>query len=62
MDDDSADVVRVSFEGRDFLRGVVIVNADLKVVRTTDDPILAGDESPCSYGDIGELKGLDNCL
>ena len=62
MDDNSADIVRVSFEGGDFLRGIVIVDTDLKIIRTAHDPILAGDEPPCSHGDIGELESLDNRL
>ena len=62
MNDNSADVVRVSFERGDFLRGIVVVDADLEVIGTAHDPILAGDETPCSYGNIGELKGFNNGL
>lgn len=32
MNDNSADIVRVSFEGGDFLGGIVIVDTDLEVI------------------------------
>ena len=32
MDDNGTDVVRVSFEGGDFLRSVVVVDSDLEVI------------------------------
>ena len=40
--------------------GIVVVDAKLEIIGTADDPILAGNEAPSSYGDIGEFKGFDN--
>ena len=62
MNDNSTDVVRVSFERGDFLGGIVIVDTDLEVIRTTHDPILAGNKTACPHGDIGELESFDNRL
>lgn len=62
MNDYSSDIVRMSFEGGDFLRSVVIVYTDLEIIGTANDPVLAGDESAGSHRDVGEFKGLDNSL
>ena len=50
------------FEGCDFLAGVVVVYSELEVVASADEPVLACDEAACSYGDVGELEGLDDGL
>lgn len=60
MDHDRTDIIWVSFEGRDLLGGVVVVDTELEVVRTANNPVLAGDETAGSYGDIGKLKSFDN--
>ena len=52
----------MGFKGCDFLRSIVVVDSDLEVIRTADNPIFAGDESPRSYRYIGKLEGFDNCL
>ena len=52
----------MSFERCDFLGGVVVVDAQLKVIRATNDPVLPRDEATCSDRDIGEFEGLDNRL
>lgn len=62
MNNYGSDIVRMSFEGGDFLRGVVIVYADLEIIRTANDPVFAGDESASSHGNVGEFKSLDNSL
>ena len=62
VDGDGADVVRVGFEGGDFLGGVVVVDAQLEVVGAADDPVLAGDEAAGAHGHVGELEGLDDGL
>ena len=62
VDGDSSDVVRVSFEGGNLLGSVVVVNTQLEVIGTTDNPVLSRDESTGSDGNIGKLKGLDNLL
>ena len=59
MDGDGADIVRVGFEGGDFFRSVVVVDAELEVVAAADEPVLAGDEAAGSDGDVGELEGFD---
>ena len=56
------DIIRVSFERSDLLRGVIVVDSDLEIVRATDDPILAGNKSACPHGNICELEGLDDGL
>lgn len=62
MNDNGTDVIRVSFEGGDLLRSIVVVDTDLEIIGTAHNPVLAGNEAACSYGDIGELEGFDNCL
>ena len=62
MNNNSSNVVGMCFEGRDLLGGIVVVDSELEVIRTTSDPVLARNEAPGSYGDICELKCFDNCL
>lgn len=62
MYDNGANVVRMSFEGGDLLGSIVIVDSNLEVIRAADDPVLAGDKSTSSNGDIGELECLDDRL
>ena len=62
VDGDDTDIVGVSFEGGDFLGCVVVVDTDLKVVGTADDPVLASNESTSADGDVGEFEGLDDLL
>lgn len=60
MHGDTADVVRVGFEVCDFLRGVVVEDAELEVVAAADDPVFAGDEAACAHGHVGEFEGFDD--
>lgn len=62
MDNNGADIVRMGFEGGDLLRGVVIVNSNLEIIGSADDPILPGDEATCPYGDIGKFERFDDRL
>jgi len=62
MDGNRPDIVRVCFEGCDLLGGIVVVDAQLEVVRTADDPVLAGNETTGSDRDIGELERFNNRL
>ena len=62
MDDDGSYIVRMSFEGSDFLGSIVIIDPHLKVIGTAYDPVLPRDEAACSYGDIGQFECLDNGL
>ncbi len=62
MDNNGADVVGVGFEGCDFFGGVVVVDAELEVVASADDPVFAGDEAAGADGDVGEFEGFDDLL
>lgn len=59
---DGSDVVGVGFEGGNLLGCVVVVDAQLEVIGTTDDPVLPGHEATRSNGDVCELEGLDYLL
>lgn len=62
MDGDRSDVVRVRLKRSDLLRGVVVVDTQLKVVGTADNPVFPRNKSTGSDGDIGKFKGLDDLL
>lgn len=62
MDDDSADVVGMGFEGGNFFRGIVVVDANLEVIGAAYYPILAGHEAASSDGYIGKLERFDDRL
>lgn len=62
MYDNGSDIVRMCFEGGDLLRGVVVVDSDLEIIGTADNPVLPRDETTGSNRDVGELKGLDDLL
>lgn len=62
VDDDGANVVWMCLEGCDLLACVIVVDPHLEVIAAADNPVLAGDEAAGSYGDIGELEGLDDRL
>ena len=49
------------FERSDLLRGIVVYDAHLEVIRPTNDPVLPGDEPASAYGDIGQLECLGIC-
>ena len=50
------------FEGGDLLGGIVVVNTELEVIRTTDNPVLTGDKTTGSHRDIGKFEGFNNGL
>lgn len=52
----------MSLEGCDLLGGIVVIDSQLEVIRTADDPILARNEASSPNRDIGEFEGFDNCL
>jgi hypothetical protein len=60
--DNGANVIRMCLEGSDLLRRVVIVYAQVKVIRTANDPVFPCNEATSANGDICKFKGLDNCL
>lgn len=62
MNDNGTDVVGMSFEGCNFLGGIIVVDSNLEIIGAAHNPILAGNKSTCSYGNICELEGFDNCL
>lgn len=62
MDGNGTNVVRVSFEGGDLLGGVIVIDAELEVVRAADNPVLARDESTGTDRNIGKLKCFDDGL
>ena len=62
MHGDGTNIVGMCLEARDFFRRVVVVYADLEVVRAAYNPILAGDESTRADWDICELECFDDCL
>jgi hypothetical protein len=50
------------FERCDLLACVVVVDPQLEVIAATYDPVLARDETACSYRNVGEFEGLDDRL
>jgi hypothetical protein len=52
-------VVGVGLEAGDLFGGVVIDNPQLKVVRASNNPVLACNKTASTDGHIGEFKGLD---
>lgn len=62
VDDYCADVIGVCLEGGDLLGSVVVVDAQLEVIGTADNPVLARNEATSSYGYVGEFECLDDGL
>ena len=60
MDSDRSDIVRMGFEGSNFLRCIVVVDAKLEIIGTANDPILPRNKAARSNRDIGELKRFDD--
>jgi hypothetical protein len=48
----------VSLEGGDFLMRVVVEDAQLEIICTSNEPVFARDEFNASNGDLCDLKGL----
>ena len=59
---DRADVIGVRLERCDLLACVVVVDPQLEVIAAAYNPVLARNEAACSYGNIGEFKGLNDRL
>ena len=49
---EASDVVRMGLKSRHFLVGVVVEDTKLEIVRTSDEPVLTGDEFDASNGDF----------
>jgi hypothetical protein len=54
-----SNVIRMGLEARDLLSRVVVENSELKVIGSSDYPILSGDESSSANRHVRHLKGLD---
>ena len=59
---DRADVIGMRLERCDLLACVVVVDSQLEVIATANNPVLARNEAACSYGNIGEFEGLNDRL
>ncbi len=62
MDSQVSDEVIVFIDNFEFLRGVVVVNSDLRVVCTNHDPLLASHELGASHWSISHFKRAHLCL
>ena len=58
VDNDSANVVGMRFEGCDFFGGIVVVDSNLKVVGATYYPVLARNETSGSDRNVCKLESL----
>ena len=59
---DRANVIGMRLEGCNLLACVVVVDPQLEVIATANNPVLARNEATCSYGYIGEFEGLNDRL
>ena len=55
-------VIWMRLERCDLLACVVVVDSQLEVIATANNPVLARNEAACSYGNIGEFEGLNDRL
>lgn len=62
VNDNSTDVVWVCLECRDLLGGVVVEYPQVEVVRSNDEPVPSGYETPGAYGHIRHFESLDDRL
>lgn len=62
MDDNGANIIRVSFELGNLLGSVIVVDSKLEVIATNYYPVLSRDKTAGSDGDISRLEGFDDSL
>lgn len=62
MDLDEPNVIRVGVPFFHLLHGVVVVHAQLHIVRARDDPVLAHDEARAAHRVRAHLETLDEGL
>jgi hypothetical protein len=62
VDNDCTNVVGMGFELSDLFRRVVVIDSELEVVRSDNDPVLASDETTGADGNIGNFEGFDDGL
>lgn len=61
MDGKTSNVVGMRLEGGNLLVCVVIEDAQLEVVRASNEPVFARDELDASYRNLSDLERLDQC-
>ena len=52
----------MGLKGCDLFGGIVVVDTELEVIRTADDPVLASNEATSSHRNIGEFEGFNDGL
>ena len=57
MDRYATDVIRVCLEHFNLLACVVVVHTDEHIIRSTNNPLLTGDELSGTHGQLGNLQG-----
>lgn len=62
MNHNSPNIIWMRLKGGNLFGGVVIIDPDVKIIGTANDPILSGDESSGSHRNIGEFESLYDCL
>jgi hypothetical protein len=60
MHGQATNVVRVRFERSNFLVSVVVEDAQLKVVRSSNEPVFPSDEFYTPYWNLCDFKCFDN--
>jgi hypothetical protein len=60
MHSQATNVVRVCFKRSDFLVSVIIEDAQLEVVRSSNKPVFPSDEFNTPYWDLCDFKCFDN--
>jgi hypothetical protein len=59
VNNDGADIVRMSFEGSNLLRSIIVEDPKMKVIRAHHEPVLSSDKSTSPDRYIGDFEGLD---
>jgi hypothetical protein len=62
MHDYSPNEVAVGFKGLDFFSGMIIEDSNLKIIRSTKNPVFFRKEFDGPDGEGGGLQGLDGDL
>lgn len=56
------DIIRMRLKTCNLLRGIIIINPQLEIIATTDDPVLPRHETTSPDWDICQLERLDYSL
>lgn len=62
MNDNGSDIVRMCFEGGGLLGCVVVVDSQLKVITSADDPVLSSNETTGADRYVCQLECLNDGL